>query len=96
MPVIDVERVAQLAMLPLTDDEKKLFTPQLSSILSSVTKLDEVDTTDVEATAQVTGLVNVFREDEIDATRILSQKDALKNAPESHNGFVKVKVIVWK
>jgi aspartyl-tRNA(Asn)/glutamyl-tRNA(Gln) amidotransferase subunit C len=96
MPAIDVERVAKLAMLPLTDDEKKLFASQLSSILSYVAKLNEVDTTNVEPTAQVTGLTNVFREDEVDTTRILSQNEALKNAPASYNGFVKVKVIIWR
>lgn len=95
MPIIDVEQVAKLALLPLTDEEKKLFASQLASVLSYVTKLNEVDTNHVEPTAQVTGLTNVFRDDEIDTTRILSQKDALKNASATHNGFIKVKSILW-
>ncbi len=92
-PVIDIDRVEKLAMLRLTDEEKKLFTTQLSSVLTYVTKLNECDTTSVEPTAQVTGLTNVFREDEVDTSRMLSQKEALKNAPASYSGFVKVKII---
>ena len=93
MPTIDVDRVAKLARLPLTDDEKKLFASQLSSVLSYVAKLNEVDTNNVEPTAQVTGLTNVFREDAVDETRILPQSEVVKNATGSYNGYIKVKVI---
>ena len=88
---LNVSHIAKLANLPLTTVEEKLFSKQLSSTLSYVQQLDEVATKDIEPIAQVTGLINVFREDNI--TPGLSQEDALKNAPEQYKGFFKVKSI---
>lgn len=88
---IDVSHIAKLANLPLTKAEGELFSKQLSSTLSYVQQFDEVETKDIEPTAQVTGLMNVFREDVI--TPGLSQEEALKNAPEKYKGFFKVKSI---
>jgi len=88
---IDVSHIAKLANLPLTKAEEKLFSKQLSSTLSYVQQLDEVETEKVEPTAQVTGLMNVFREDVI--TPGFSQEEALKNAPAQYKGFFKVKSI---
>ena len=51
---------------------------------------------DVEPTTQVAGLLNVYRDDTIDESRILSQEDALKNTPASHNGYFKVPAILDK
>jgi len=88
---LNVSHIAKLANLPLTKTEEELFSKQLSSTLSYVQQLDEVATKDIEPIAQVTGLINVFREDNI--TPGLSQEDALKNAPEQYKGFFKVKSI---
>jgi len=88
---LDVSHIAKLACLPLTKVEEKLFSKQLSSTLSYVQQLDEVATEKVEPTAQVTGLMNVFREDAI--TPGFSQEEALKNAPAQYKGFFKVKSI---
>lgn len=88
---IDVSHIAKLANLPLTKAEEELFSKQLSSTLSYVQQLDEVATKDIEPTAQVTGLINVFREDVV--TPGFSQKEALKNAPEQYKGFFKLKSI---
>jgi len=57
----DVKHVAKLANLPLTDEEIKKFQEQLSSVVSYIDELQEVDTKDVEPTSQTTGLENVFR-----------------------------------
>lgn len=89
----DVKHAAKLAKLELTPQEEKKLAPQLVDILNYVSQLQEVPTGDVEPTSQVTGLVNVFREDEIEISRTLTQEQALSNAPASHNGFVKVKAI---
>lgn len=91
----DVKHVAKLAALPLTEDEIALFLPQLSAILDFVSELQKVDTKGIQETPQVTGLENVFREDEINATRMLTQEDALANAPDKFNGFFKVPKITW-
>lgn len=89
---IDVVHVAKLANLPLTSEEKKKFEKQLSDILSYIDKLNEVDTSDVESTSQVTGLENVVREDK--ASPSLSQEEVLKNTKSKHNGLFKVPAIL--
>jgi len=66
----DVRHIAKLARLNIEDSEVDKFTRELSSILDYVDMLQEVDTKNVEPTAQVTGLTNSFREDEV------KQKDA--------------------
>lgn len=88
----DVSRVAKLANLPLSDEEKKKFEKQLEETAAYVEELERVDTKGVEPTSQVTGLENVTREDEIKPS--LSQEEALKNAKSTHNGFFKVKGIL--
>jgi aspartyl-tRNA(Asn)/glutamyl-tRNA(Gln) amidotransferase subunit C len=90
----DVKHVAKLAQLVLTADEEKRFAAQLTSILEFISKLQQIPTKNVEPTSQVTGLTNVFREDEIDGSRMLSQEEALANAKETHNGFFKVRAIL--
>ena len=89
---IDVSHVAKLANVPLTQLEKKKFEKQLSEILSYVEKLKEVDTKNVEATSQVTGLENVDREDK--ASSSLNQEQALSGTKSQRNGFFKVKAIL--
>jgi len=86
-----VRRIAQLAKLPLEAASVNVLAAQLTSILDLVNKLHEVDTTSVPVTSQVTGLVNVFREDEI--TPSLTQKQALANAKRTHKGFFVVPAI---
>ena len=88
----DVNHVAKLANLTLSEEEKKKFEKQLEETVEYIKGLDEVDTKDVEPTSQVTGLENVTREDEIKPS--LSQEDALKNAKSTYHGFFKVKGIL--
>ena len=75
----DVERIAALAHLELTDDEKQLFTRQLADILAYAEQLQALDTTGVPATAHVSAAV-VERVDVIGRAR--STQDALANAPD--------------
>ena len=89
---INVSHVAKLANLPLTESEEKKFDSQLGSILEYVEKLQEVATENVEPTSQVTGLENVTREDTPAAS--FTQKEALSNTKNTHNGHVKVKAIL--
>ena len=60
-----VRHIAKLARLRLTDAEVEKLAPQLSAILQYIEKLNEVDTDNVEPTAQVGGLSNRSREDVI-------------------------------
>ncbi len=83
----EVLHVSELAKLMLSQKECRIFLPQLSAIINFVSKLQKINTKGVVPTSQVTGLVNVFREDKIDKSRILSQKTALKNKEKTHNGY---------
>lgn len=89
----DLERMAKLAQLPLSRQEKRKLLPQLSLIIKFVSKLQKLDTKNVQPTSQVTGLVNVFREDKVETQRMLSQQEALKNAPSSYKAYFKVPAI---
>ncbi len=88
---IDVNHVAKLANLTLEKGEEEKFEKQLSEVLEYISRLNELDTTDIEPTSQVTGLENVTREDK--AHPSLSQEEALSNAKKSHNGLFQVKGI---
>lgn len=90
---LDIKHVAALANILLTPDEESKLSPQLVSILDYISQLQKVSTENVEPTSQVTGLVNVFREDKIDTSRSLTQEQVLANAPASYNGYIRVKAI---
>lgn len=83
--------VAALANVTVTEEEVPLYQSQLSQILTYVHKLDELPTQDVPATAQVTGLTNVYRLDEIKES--LSQGDALSGSAHAHEGTFMVDAI---
>jgi aspartyl-tRNA(Asn)/glutamyl-tRNA(Gln) amidotransferase subunit C len=80
LTIADVERIAALAQLELTDEEKQLFTRQLADILSYAEQLQGVETTGVPATAHVDASHPVERDDE--PTPCLPVEDALVNAPD--------------
>lgn len=84
-----VKHVAKLANLPLTEEEEEKYAEQLSKVLEYVDQLNKVDTSDVEPTFNVSGLNNVFREDETSAC--LSQEEALSNAPRKKDGMFETK-----
>ncbi len=69
----ETKKIARLANLPLQDKQLVKFSSQLSSVLEYISKIQELDTTGVEETSQVTGLTNVFREDGVDEARMLTQ-----------------------
>lgn len=88
----DVEKVATLARLSVTESEKEAFAKQLSQILTHVEKLNQYDTAGVEQTSTVLGQVNVFRKDVVQPS--LSIDQALANAPERDgDGFSVPKII---
>ncbi len=89
---INVRHIAKLANLTLSDEEIKRFENQLEKTLTYISKLNEIKTDNVEITSQVTGLENVMDEDIPRPS--FSQKEALKNASQNHNGFFVVKAIL--
>ena len=84
----DVEHVAKLARLELTEDEKEMYTKQLSDVLKHVDAMNEVDTSDVKPMAHAIDFVNVMREDV--PNQEISKEALMSNAPDEENGFFKV------
>lgn len=83
--------VAQLARIELSSEEENKFAGQLGAVLSNFELLNKVNTSDVEPTAQVTGLTNVFRADEVkNPSGKESRDELLSNAAEIENGSIKV------
>ncbi len=88
----EVEHVARLARLELSDREKENLTDQLSNILTYVEQLNELDTKGVEPTSHVLDIRNVMRDDV--AEESLPQEKALSNAPERAAGHYRVPLII--
>lgn len=87
-----VEHVADLAQLALTDEEKERFSEQLSSILEYAERLQALDTGDIPPTASVLPLKNVMREDEVRPS--LPREEAMQNAPDQNDGYFVVPVVL--
>jgi len=82
----DVLHVAKLANLTLTPKEVEIYAEQLSSVVESFDELSKVDTTDTRPTSQVTGLIDIWREDVLQPVRTLTQEEALSGTEKTHNG----------
>lgn len=87
-----VEHVARLAQLGLTDDELVRMETQLSRILEAIEALRDVDTSHVDPTAQVIALENVMREDSV--TPPMARDAALANVPLREEAFVRVPTVL--
>ena len=90
----EVEYVARLARLELSDEEKEQFTGQLESILEYIDQLNRLDTSGVPPTSHVLALKNVWREDVLDESSGELRERILSNAPEREGDFFKVKKVI--
>jgi aspartyl-tRNA(Asn)/glutamyl-tRNA(Gln) amidotransferase subunit C len=88
----DVEHVARLSRLALSDAEVERMREQLSGILAYIDTLRALDTAGVEPTSHAVPVVNVMRDDE--ARPCLSQDEALANAPDRSDVFFRVPRII--
>lgn len=87
-----VERIAALARLGLSADEMERMRDQLSVVLDHISMLEEVDTDDIPPTAQVIELQNIMRDDIVEPS--LPREQVLMNAPQTEDGFIKVKAVL--
>jgi len=87
--ISDVQYVAGLAHIAVSDDEAAKLQAELDTILGYVQQLNQLDTTGVEPTYQVSGLTNVMRDDEIIDYGV-TQEALLQNAPHAQAGQIKV------
>lgn len=92
----EVEHIAKLARIELTEAEKQKYAEELSAVLGYVSELQKVDTNKIDGDAaiggQITGLGNVMDGDYIRKSEI-SREEFLKQAPASEKGYIKVKSV---
>lgn len=88
----EVEHIADLARLKLSEKEKVKFQKELGKILEYIDQLKELDVENVQPTSQVVRMENVLREDKVKPS--LSQEEALSNAPDKEDGFFKVPRVI--
>ena len=91
-PKIDIEHVARLARLELSEPEKERMRSQLDAILTYIDKLRQLNTGDVEPTSHAIPVLNVMREDEV--RPCFPREEMLANAPEREGDFVRVPRII--
>jgi aspartyl-tRNA(Asn)/glutamyl-tRNA(Gln) amidotransferase subunit C len=90
----DVEYVARLARLALSEEEKERYTAQLGQILTYIEKLNELNTDKVLPTSHVLPLSNVWRDDRAEPNGLANPADILANAPEREGPLFKVKKVI--
>ena len=88
----EVEKIAALARLALTDEEKGRYLEQLSAILDYAERLNEIDTADIPPTASAVNLHSVMREDLIEPS--LPIEEALFNANQHSQNQFKIQVVL--
>ena len=89
----EVKHIATLARLELSDEEIARYQSELTRILEYVSQLQEVDTTGVEPTAQVAGLLNHLREDNSASVDEAVRGRLLAGAPNRDDDYFKVKAV---
>ena len=90
-----IEHIAKLARIELTQEEKDLYSKQLSDILGYINELQKLDISNVADVGQITGLENQLAKDKIIECGI-SQADLFKNAPDTKDGYIKVKSVLGR
>ena len=89
---MEIDHVALLARLKLSDEEKELFSRQVGGIIKYIDKLNELDTAKVEPTAHVLPVMNVFRDDTLKPS--LPLDEVLRNSPARDDTFYRVPKII--
>jgi len=89
---LNIDRIANLARIALTPEEKTKFAAQLTDVLANIEKLKQVDVTGVEPTAHAFPVYSVWADDTAQAG--LSVEDALRNAPAKRDNMIVVPKVV--
>ena len=90
----EVKHIAKLARLGLTEKEIRKFQKELSSILDYMEKLKKVDISKVEPTSHSIKVENIMRGDTPEEKKLETRKKLIEMAPETKEGFLKVKSIL--
>jgi aspartyl/glutamyl-tRNA(Asn/Gln) amidotransferase C subunit len=89
-----IKKISELSKLQLSDEEDIYFSDQFNNTLKTIGDLNKIDTKNIPEAYNITGLKNVFREDNINTNRVLSQKDALSGSNNTYKGYFVVKGIL--
>ena len=87
-----VEHLAHLSRLDFDDDSKEKMKFDFEKMLDFVAKLEEVDTDNVEPLSYMSSELNVLREDKVE--QVLTQEQALKNAPVSDTDYIRIPKVI--
>ena len=90
----EIKEIAALARIGVTDEEIGAYQKDLSSVLQYFEKLQELDTDDVEEIGHITGVTNVYRDDEIVEMDEEGKKRIMENITEQKDGYIKVKSVL--
>jgi aspartyl/glutamyl-tRNA(Asn/Gln) amidotransferase C subunit len=82
----DIEKLSELVKLPVSEAEKESLSGMLSQTTHYMDMLNELDTSSVDATYQVTGLQNVYQDESLNKT--LTQEEVLENAKIKKDGMI--------
>lgn len=93
LSINEVQHIARLAHLDLSDSEIEKFRQELSSILGYVEKLNKVETSGVDSVGQINSLENVLRDDREVPTQQLSQQEALSSTKNRRGDYFRVKKV---
>ena len=89
-----VDKIAHLARLELSGDEKKEMIKDMSKILDFMAKLNEIDTSGIEPLIYMTDEVNVLRDDIV--KQQITHREALQNAPKHDDDYFLVAKVIDK
>jgi aspartyl-tRNA(Asn)/glutamyl-tRNA(Gln) amidotransferase subunit C len=89
-----VEHIAKLSRIELTEKEKEKFSIELSSVLEYINKLNQVNTKETKPISQVTGLENMTREDKPETGNQESRDNIIAEAPAKKGDYFKVPKIL--
>lgn len=97
--MFDINHIAKLARIGLSEEEKKQFSKELEAILDFVKKLNELNTDKIEPIGHITGLLNETRDDERKKETITEEEakraeKMLNMAPDQKDEYFKVKAIL--
>ena len=90
----EVSFLSSLVKINLSQEETKILAEGLSDSTSYLDLLNELDTSNVSATYQVTGLENVFQKENLSGSKTLSQEEVLKNAKNQEDGYIKTEGVL--
>lgn len=90
----EIQHIAGLARISLREEEIEKYQKDLSAVLDYFAELKKLDTEKIEPIGHITGMSDVFRSDRVEDFGSIGKEDIMKNAPETKDGYVKVKSIL--